>query len=158
MPDKQPLQNDSSAGGLKHVPKNGGLAKADVNQMEPYDIIKEDIEKFGLDMDADKVYGALLEMVKQPKYRIIRANNTLLLLENKGDGSANGHIFTADGPQTFVKTLMQLEKALLACKFHTMTFPSSGMAIEPLLKRAKLQYTTKPGSGEEGLLITVTAK
>lgn len=160
MPFKNPPQNDSSDGGLKHVSNEGGLAKANVKEMEAYDIIEEDIRKFKLDMDPEKTYSALAHMVKDPKYRIIRANNTLLFMENKGNGIADGLIFTADGPNTFVKTLMQLEKALVACGFHTMTFPSSGIAIEPLLKRAKINYTAKPFSmgANKGLQITVTAK
>jgi hypothetical protein len=99
-------------------------------------------------------------MVKDPKYRVIRANNTLLMIENNGDGSANGRVFTADGPNTFVKTLKQLEKALIVSGFKKMTFPSSGIAIESLLKKAKIDYTAKPYSAgsNQGLIITVEAK
>jgi hypothetical protein len=160
MPYKNPPQNDSSASGLKHVPKDAGLAQADVKEMEAYDIIEEDIRKFKLDMDPEKTYSALAHMVKDPKYRIVRANNTLLFMENHGDGTADGLIFTADGPNTFTKTLKQLEKALIACGLHTMTFPSSGIAIESLLKKAKIQYTAEPfDSGDQkGLMITVTTK
>lgn len=160
MPDNKPLQNDSATGALNHVPKEGGLAKADVKQMEAYDIIAEDIRKFKLDMDPEKTYSALAHMVKDPKYRIIRANNTLLFMENHGNGTADGLVFTADGPNTFTKTLKQLEKALVACGLHTMTFPSSGIAIEPLLKKAKIQYTAEPFAedNQKGLMITVTAK
>ena len=140
MPYNNPPQNDGSANGLNHVPQNGGLAKSDVKEMEAYDIIEADIRKFKLDMDPEKTYSAIAHMIKDPKYRVIRANNTLLMIENNGDGSANGRVFTADGPNTFVKTLKQLEKALLACGFRTMTFPSSGIAIESLLKKVFAKY------------------
>jgi hypothetical protein len=160
MPYKNPPQNDSSASGLNHVPKDGGLAKADVKEMEAYDIIEADIRKFNLDMDPEKTYSAIAHMVKDPKYRVIRANNTLLVIENNFDGTANGRVFTADGPNTFVKTLMQLEKALIVSGFKKMTFPSSGIAIESLLKKAKIDYTAEPYSedGSQGLMITVEAK
>jgi hypothetical protein len=160
MADNKPLQNDGSAGGLDHVSKDGGLSKANVKEMEAYDIIESDIKKFNLNMDPETTYSAIAHMVKQPQYRLIRANNTLLFMENKGNGTADGLIFTADGPQTFVKTLMQLEKALIACGIETMTFPSSGLAIEPLLKRAKINYTAKSVDTDTGkaLVITVTAK
>jgi hypothetical protein len=160
MPYKNPPQNDNSASGLNHVPQDGGLAKADVKEMEAYDIIEADIRKFNLDMDPEKTYSAIAHMVKDPKYRVIRANNTLLVIENNFDQTAAGRIFTADGPNTFVKTLMQLEKALLASGFKKMTFPSSGIAIESLLKKAKIDYTAKPYSedGNQGLMITVEAK
>jgi hypothetical protein len=160
MPYNNPPQNDGSANGLNHVPQNGGLAKSNVKEMEAYDIIEADIRKFNLDMDPEKTYSAIAHLVKDPKYRIIRANNTLLVIGNNGDGSADGHVFTADGPNTFVKTLKQLEKALLACGFKKMTFPSSGIAIESLLKKAKIDYTARPYSegGSKGLMITVEAK
>jgi len=160
MPYNNPPQNGGSANGLNHVPKDGGLAKADVKEMEAYDIIEADIRKFKLDMDPEKTYSALAHMIKDPKYRILRANNTLLLIENKGVGTADGLVFTADGPNSFVKTLKQLEKALIASGFHTMTFPSTGIASEPLLKKANIQYTAKPfeSDGQKGLIITVTAK
>jgi hypothetical protein len=160
MPYKNPPQNDSPENGLNHVLQDSGLAKADVKEMEAYDIIEADIRKFKLDMDPEKTYSAIAHMIKDPKYRVIRANNTLLVIENHFDGTAAGRIFTADGPNTFVKTLMQLEKALLASGFKKMTFPSSGIAIESLLKKAKIDYTAKPYSedGNQGLMITVEAK
>jgi hypothetical protein len=81
-------------------------------------------------------------------------------MENHGNGTADGLVFTADGPNTFTKTLKQLEKALVASGIRTMTFPSTGMAIESLLKKAKLQYTAEPINSDsfKGLMITVTAK
>lgn len=160
MTDNKPPQNDGSQGGLEHVSKDGGLAKADVKEMEIYDIIEHDIKKFNLNMDPETTYSAIAHMVKQPQYRLIRANNTVLFMDNKGNGTADGLIFTADGPQTFVKTLMQLEKALVIAGIRTMTFPSSGIAIEPLLKRAKINYTAKSVDLEtgKGQIITVNAK
>jgi hypothetical protein len=160
MLDKKPPQNNGPTTGLNHVPQDGGLAKSNVKEMEAYDIIEADIRKFKLDMDPEKTYSAIAHLVKDPKYRVIRANNTLLVIGNNFDQTADGHIFTADGPNTFVKTLMQLQKALLACGFKKMTFPSSGIAIESLLKKAKIDYTAKPYSedGNQGLIITVEAK
>jgi hypothetical protein len=160
MTDNKSPQNDGSQGGLEHVSKEGGLNKANVKEMEIYDIIEHDIKKFNLNMDPETTYSAIAHMVKQPQYRLIRANNTVLFMDNKGNGTADGLIFTADGPQTFVKTLMQLEKALVVAGIQTMTFPSSGIAIEPLLKRAKINYTAKSVDLEtgKGQIITVNAK
>lgn len=160
MTDNKSPQNDGSQGGLEHVSKDGGLNKANVKEMEIYDIIEHDIKKFNLNMDPETTYSAIAHMVKQPQYRLIRANNTVLFMDNKGNGTADGLIFTADGPQTFVKTLMQLEKALVVAGIQTMTFPSSGIAIEPLLKRAKINYTAKSVDLEtgKGQIITVNAK
>ena len=156
MPYKNPPQNDSSASGLKHVPKDAGLAQADVKEMEAYDIIEQDIRTFKSDMDPEKTYSALAHMVKDPKYRIIRANNTLLLIENKGNGVAEGLIFTADDVNTMVKTIKQFQKALIASGFNTLTFSAGGEVIEPVLKRAKIPYTAeKTPEVDGGVKITV---
>jgi hypothetical protein len=156
MPYKNPPQNDSSTGALKHVPKDNGLAKADVEEMEAYDIIEQDIRTFKSDMDPEKTYSALAHMVKDPKYRIIRANNTILLIENKGKGVADGLVFTADTPQVLVKTLKQFQKALITSGFNTLTFSAGGEVIEPVLKRAKIPYTAeKTPEVDGGVKITV---
>lgn len=157
MPYNNPPQNDGSANGLNHVPQDGGLAKADVKEMEAYDIIEQDIRTFKSDMDPEKTYSALAHMVKDPKYRIIRANNTLLFIENKGNGVADGLVFTADNPQTLVITIKQLQKALVVSGFNTLNFSAGGEVIEPVLKRAKIPYTKRKMSGADGVMITVKA-
>jgi hypothetical protein len=134
--------------GLSSIQDKGGLSKVD--RLSPYQIIERDIEKFNLDMDPKKTYAALLKMVQQPNFRMVRANDSLLLIDNKGDGTGEGIMFTADKPQTFVKSLIHFNKALKVGGFHQMSFTSSGIAIEPLLKKAKLKYTIAHGKMKIG--------
>jgi hypothetical protein len=110
-------------------------------------------------MDPEKTYSALAHMVKDPKYRIIRANNTLLLIENEGNGVAEGLIFTADANDvnTMIKTIKQFQKALITCGFNTLKFSAGGEVIEPVLKRAKIPYTAEKIPGVDGG-ITITVK
>jgi hypothetical protein len=139
---------DQTAGGLSSIQNKGGLSQ--VGRLSPYQIIERDIEKFDLDLDPKKTYAALLQMVEKPNYRMMRANNTLMLIDNHGDGTGDGILFTADKPQTFVKTLIHFNKALKVGGFHKMTFTSSGIAIEPLMKKANLNYDIKPGKLKVG--------
>ena len=94
MAETQPIENSAPKGGLSHVQ----------DQMEPYDIIKEDIEKFNLKLNPDNVYAALLKMTKLPNHRIVRANDTLLVIDNLGNGVADAVVFTADNAPTFIKS------------------------------------------------------
>jgi hypothetical protein len=139
------IQNATPQGGLSAVPKPG--------EMKPYDIIKTDIEKFNLDLDPNQTYAKMLQMVQQPQYRVLRANDSLIFMENHKDGTADGMMFTADKPQKFVASLKIFNKAFKAAKIHTIAFGASGMAIEPLLKKAKIKFDSRPIKG--GSKITV---
>jgi hypothetical protein len=135
-------------GGLSSLKDKGGLSQ--VGRLSPYQIIERDIEKFKLDLDPKQTYAALLKMTQQPNFRIVRANDSILLIDNHGDGTGEGIMFTADGPQAFVKSLIHFNKALKIGGFHQMSFTSSGIAIEPLLKKAKLKYKIAHGKMKVG--------
>ena len=135
-------QNSQQSGGLDAVKDKGGLSKID--RMTPYQIIKQDIEKFNLGLDPDKTYAAILKMVEKPNFRVLRANDSFMVIDNHGDGTGDALMFTADKPQTFVKSLKHFNKALQVGGFHQMTFTSSGIAIEPLMKKAGLKYKAVP--------------
>lgn len=124
------------------ISQKGGLSN--VKEKTPFQIVEEDIEKFDLKIDPKRAYAALLEMTKKPNYRVLRANDSLLLIDNHGDGTGEGIMFTADKPQTFVTSLRQLNKALKMSGLKEMSFIASGIAIEPLLKKAKINYQAQP--------------
>jgi hypothetical protein len=149
MDETQPVENSAPQGGLSHVPDN---------EMSPYDIIKEDIKKFNLDLNPDNVYAALLEMTKQPNHRIVRSHNTLGVIDNLGNGVADAVIYTADNAPTFIKSLKELTAGMKAGGFHLITVPSSGIAIEKLMKRAGLNFkmTAVTENGQEGHKIKIT--
>ena len=145
-------KNIKPKGGLDHAAHHGGLVVAGLKKMSEYDIIKSDIKEYGLKMDPDQTYAALLEMTKQPNYRILRANNTILMIDNRKDGTAEGIIFTADKPQAMVKSIKHLAIALKKGGFHELDVNSSGIAIETLMHRAGLKFQVTPIEidGQEG--------
>lgn len=131
-------QTSQQQGGLHAIQDKGGLST--LEHLSPLQIIEKDIEKFKLDLDPYKAYAALLKMTQQPNFRLVRANDTLVLVDNHNDGTGDAMVFTADKPQAFVKTLKHLNKAFRIGGFHEMTFTSTGIAIEPLMKKAGLKY------------------
>ena len=141
-------QTSQQFGGLDSVKDKGGLSK--LGHLTPFQIIEKDIEKFKLDLDPHQTYAALLKMTEQPNFRLLKANDSILLIDNKGDGTGEGIMFTADGPQAFVKSLIHFNKALKVGGFRQMSITSSGIAIEPLLKRAKLKYKIVHGKMKIG--------
>jgi hypothetical protein len=135
-------QTSQQLSGLDAVKNKGGLSKID--RMTPYQIIERDIKKFGLGIDAKQTYAAIMKMVQKPNFRLLRANDSFMLIDNHGNGQGDAMMFTADKPQTFVKSLMHFNKALRVGGFHQITFTSSGIAIEPLMKRAGLKFEAVP--------------
>lgn len=141
-------QTSQQSGALDTVKDKGGLSKVD--RMTPYQIIEKDIERFDLGIDAKKTYAAIMQMVQKPNFRLLRANDSLMLIDNHGDGTGDGMVFNADTPQTFVKSLRHFGRALKVGGFHKMTFTSVGIAIEPLLKRAGLKFKVVPVNTRSG--------
>jgi len=132
----------------------GGLAHAQSKRMSEYDIVANDVKKYKLGMSPQAAYAALIKMSEQPNYRVIRANDSLLFIDNKGDGTAEGIMFSSDKPQAFVASLRQFNKALQTGGFHKMDITSVKTDIEPFLKKAGLNYSITPI--KSGILITVT--
>jgi hypothetical protein len=126
----------------------------DHGRMSEYEIVANDIKKYKLGIDPKKAYAALIQMSQQPNYRVVRANNSLLFIDNKGNGEAEGIMFSSDKPQAFVASLRQFNKALKTGGFRKMEINSVNTDIEPFLKKAGLNYSITPV--DSGILITVT--
>lgn len=139
--------NTAPAGALNSVGKGN-------DRMSEYNIVANDIKKYKLGISPKKAYAALNQMVQQPNYRVVRANNSLLFIDNKGGGNAEGIMFSSDKPQAFVASLMQFNKALKAGGFRKLEIHSVKTDIEPFLKKARLNYSITPVHA--GILITVT--
>jgi len=107
-----PKQKTDVMGGLSHAPANSGFTVANLKELTPLQIIEADVQKFKLKEDPKRTYAALVELTKKPKYRIIRANNSLLFIENKGKGFANAILFTADTDEDVVKSVQHFMFAL----------------------------------------------
>ena len=133
----------------QELPKGALTKKQELTTMQ---IVERDAIKYGLKLSPDAIHKTILTISQHPEYRVLRANNSLLLMHRKSQTVADGIMFTADGPQTFVTSLRQFKYALHKAGVREMTFPSSGLAIEPLLKRSGLQYSIKDVEGGQQLV------
>jgi hypothetical protein len=122
--------------------------------MSEYDIIAGDIKKYKMNMNPKKAYAAILKMVQQPNYRVLRHNDSLLFIDNHRDGTAEGIMFSADKPQAFVQSLKHFNLGLQKAGLHTLEITSIKTDIEPFLKKAGLNYSITPI--KSGIHITVT--
>jgi len=135
------------AGGLEHAGKKE-------SRMSEYDIVAGDFKKFKIDIDPKKAYAALHKMTKQPNYRIVRHNDSIMLIDNHKDGTADGIMFTMDKPQAFVQSLKQFNAGLKIAKLHKLTIASDFPHIETFLKQAKLKYTMTNKDGHSSIVVT----
>lgn len=59
---------------------------------------------------------------RNPKVRIIRANNSLFIIHNDGQGGADVIMETADKPRELVDSLKQFGQAMKAGNFKSLRF------------------------------------
>jgi hypothetical protein len=123
--------------------------------MEPFEIIKKTSKNMGFKISPEQVYGALLKMVEQPKYRILRSGDTLLVIENMGEGNANGTYFIADPVEDIPKNLDSFLKGLKVAKFKTLAFPIPNLKFIEYIKRVTPAYQVKQ-YGQNNFVVTVT--
>ena len=85
--------------------------------MSPAEIIKHDVDTNGSPMPWQQIYAGLEAATKSPKFRIVRANNSLMTFSNQGGGMATAHLITADDPTKLIDSLKQFHKAMIASGF-----------------------------------------
>jgi hypothetical protein len=132
--------------------KTDNKSKITVKEISPYAIVEKSVSA---PQDPKRIYAALLEMTKQPNYRILRHNNTLLLIDNKGNGIADGMLFPADSQNVIVENLQNFAKALKVGKFKALTMTIPNLKFVEIAKKAQLNYTVKQ-QGMGSFLVTVT--
>ena len=87
--------------------------------MSAQDIVKHDCETSKCPVPWKNVYAGLVTAVKSPKYRIMRANNSLLCYSISSPKSVEVHVITADQPRQLVDSLGQF----YACLLYTSPSP-----------------------------------
>ena len=90
----------------------------------------------------------MTRLVKEdPKFRVMRANNSLFSYYNLGNGNVDVALDTADTPRDLVKSVKQFAQAMKVAKFKRGRFDISNPQIEKVLKMAGLQYKLMPMPG-----------
>ena len=74
-------------------------------------------------IDPVRFEAALSETVRRnPKVRVIRANNSLFIIHNDGQGGADVIMETADKPRELVDSLKQFGQAMKVGNFKSLRF------------------------------------
>ena len=74
-------------------------------------------------IDPARLEAVLAETVRtNPKVRVVRANNSLFVIHNDGQGSADVIMETADKPRELVDSLKQFGQGMKASNFKSLRF------------------------------------
>ena len=108
-----------------------------MKQMTTQEIVKHDSGK-----DFEKIYRGLHQLLSTDKYRLIRENNTLFLVEIQKKGE--GHIYTisADEPKTMLRSMLGGLEAMKKAKYKKIYFDTKEKSLPVFLKNNG--YTVHP--------------
>jgi hypothetical protein len=100
--------------------------------------------------DPQQMYAALIKLVEtDPKVRILRANNSLLIIFNMGNGEAEGTLETADNPKTLVSSFKEFAQALKKANFNKIHFDVDNPDIVRVIKMAGYEAQMSSVSGNQ---------
>jgi len=105
--------------------------------MSPLEILTKSMGDEG---DPQQMMAALSKAVEtNPQLRILRANNSLLIVMNMGNGEATVQLDTADNPETLVNSLKEFFQALKKANYRKANFDASNPKIIKSIQKAGLQ-------------------
>jgi len=119
-------------------------------EMTTQDIVKTEVERTMPGTDWRTVYAHIHEMVKNPKHRIFRANNTLFIITNNGDHTADVSMCVADPLPVISKSIKEFGHAMKVCGFTEIRFTSDRVALLRLIERAGYKPQVFPAKGMQG--------
>ena len=110
--------------------------------MEPFDIIKEEIaHNKDIPFTPKEMYAGLIKLCEQPEFRVLRENNTLLVIHNQGGGLAEIYLITADKPAVFPHNFKEFGKALRLGGFKHLKYYTNRRAMIRVLKQLSAKIT-----------------
>ena len=115
--------------------------------MPVQEIVKQDVEKSGIKTPWQQVYAGLIEAVKTPKFRIVRANNSLMVFSIDGQGVATAHLMTADDPTSLIDSLKQFHQAMIKSGFKQVKSTLSDPQMLRAIKMAGIKVQESMGHG-----------
>lgn len=114
--------------------------KADVKK-----ILSKMAKSYGV--TEDQIYAKLADSVNNnPNLRVIRANNSLFIYFNKGNGNVEIVLETIDTPRDLIDSLGQFIKSMAKIGFKTGEFLVSNPQIIKALKMAGGNVEVKSGN------------
>ena len=105
-------------------------------EMTTQDIVKTEVERTMPGVDWRTVYAQIHNMVKNPKHRIFRANNSLFIITNNGDQTVDFSMCNADALKDMPKSIKEFFTALKVCGFSEARFATTRPAMYRMVERA----------------------
>lgn len=125
-PQKKSGFSDSEV--MSQVKKERGASP----KMSTLDILTKSA---GGQIDPARLEAVLSETVRRnPKVRVIRANNSLFIIHNDGQGGADVIMETADKPRELVDSIKQFLQAMKVAKFKSLRFDVDNPDIIRVIK------------------------
>jgi len=125
-PQKKSGFSDSEV--MSQVKKERG----DSPKMSTLDILTKSA---GGQIDPARFEAVLSETVRtNPKVRVVRANNSLFIIHNDGQGGADVIMETADKPRELVDSIKQFFQAMKVANFNSLSFDVDNPDIIRVIK------------------------
>jgi len=126
-------------------------------EMTPQEIVKTEVERsMPGGTDWKQVYANLHNLVKDPKHRIFRANNSLFIINNNGDHTADIAMATADNAHELAQSIKEFFMSMRKCGFTEVTFAIGRPAMYRVIERAGYKAQILPGVANQGSKAKVT--
>lgn len=139
IPSPSPEKNQvSDADVMGQLKKETGPAQ----KMSVQDIIKTEFENNSSGIPWEKAYAYIQNQVKDPKFRLLRANNSVFMIRNNGDHTAYIFMFNADKVSDMPKSMKEFADAMKKAGFTKGQFDTPRPAVVGLLKKSGLKFTS----------------
>ena len=140
-PQKKSGFSDSEV--MSQVKKERG----DSPKMSTLDILTKSV---GGQIDPARLEAVLAETVRtNPKVRVVRANNSLFIIHNDGQGGADVIMETADKPRELVESLKQFGQGMKAGNFKSLRFEVSNPDIIRAIKMSGFEPKLSGVGGQQ---------
>lgn len=113
--------------------------------MPVQEIVKQDAEKNGSNVPWQNIYEGLIEATKSPKFRLVRANNSLMGFKNEGNGIATAYLSSSDDPNTLVDSLKQFHQAMLKAGFKQIKLKVTDQEMLKAIQMSGIKVTENMG-------------
>lgn len=120
--------------------------RAPAQRVEVNDILKSSAEDVGL--TPEQMVAGLGKVVNEdPNLRVMRANNTLFIYYNAGNGNVEISMETLDNPRDLVDSIKEFLKAMKVSGFKSGTFSIDNPQIVKAIQMAGGNVSTKSTGG-----------
>ena len=118
-----------------------------MERMTPQDIVKTEVKRTMPGVDWRTVYAQLHELVKDPSHRIFRANNSIFIITNNGDHTADCSMCNADSLSDMPDSLNEFFTAMKKCGFTEVRGATTRPAMLRMVERAGYTVEVIPDPG-----------